>query len=148
MRSTSETSIVGTRTARPSNLPLSSGNDLGERLGGAGGAGDHADRGRARAAQVALAVRACRGCAWSLVYEWTVVIRPRLTPKLSSMTLAMGARQLVVHEPFEMTLWFFGVVLVVVHAEHDRDVVALGGRADDDLLGAGVDVRARPCPCR
>ena len=41
--------------------------------------------------------------AWSLVYEWTVVIRPNLMPKLSRSTLATGARQFVVHEPQEMT---------------------------------------------
>ena len=33
------------------------------------------------------------------------------------------------------------VVAVLVDAEDDRDVLALGRRADDDLLGAGVDVR-------
>ena len=32
------------------------------------------------------------------------------------------------------------VVLLVVHAEHDRDVLALRGRRDDDLLRAAGDV--------
>src|SRR3954466_7332945 len=35
------------------------------------------------------------------VVACTVVIRPRLMPKLSFNTLAIGARQLVVHEAFE-----------------------------------------------
>src|SRR5512134_1556762 len=35
----------------------------------------------------------------------TVVIRPRLMPHLSFSTLASGARQLVVHEAFEMMAW-------------------------------------------
>jgi hypothetical protein len=35
----------------------------------------------------------------------TVVIRPRLMPKLSFMTLAIGARQLVVQEALEMIAW-------------------------------------------
>ena len=35
----------------------------------------------------------------------TVVIRPRLMPKLSLMTLAIGARQLVVQEALEMIAW-------------------------------------------
>ena len=35
-----------------------------------------------------------------------------------------------------------GVVLPLVDAEDDRDVLALGGGADDDLLRAGVDVGA------
>src|ERR1700712_3530494 len=39
------------------------------------------------------------------VVACTVVIRPRLMPHLSCMTLAMGARQLVVHEAFEMMAW-------------------------------------------
>ena len=39
---------------------------------------------------------------WSLVYEWMVVISPLTMPKLSWSTLAMGARQLVVHDAFEM----------------------------------------------
>ena len=36
-----------------------------------------------------------------------------------------------------------GVVAVLVDPEDDRDVLALGGGADDDLLRTGVDVRAR-----
>src|SRR5690606_4134698 len=35
----------------------------------------------------------------------TVVIRPRLMPHLSLITLANGARQLVVHDAFEMIAW-------------------------------------------
>jgi len=33
----------------------------------------------------------------------TVVMRPRLMPHVSFSTLAIGARQFVVHEAFEMT---------------------------------------------
>src|SRR5215510_421378 len=36
------------------------------------------------------------------VVACTVVIRPRLIPKLSFRTFAIGARQFVVHEAFEM----------------------------------------------
>ena len=36
------------------------------------------------------------------VVAWTVVMRPRLMPKVSSSTLARGARQLVVHDAAEM----------------------------------------------
>jgi len=36
------------------------------------------------------------------VVEWTVVIRPSTIPNLSLMTLANGARQLVVQEAFEI----------------------------------------------
>src|ERR1035437_4368756 len=45
---------------------------------------------------------------WSLVYAWMVVIRPRSMPNVSSMTLAIGARQFVVHEALEMMLWLAG----------------------------------------
>src|SRR3546814_4331761 len=39
---------------------------------------------------------------WLAVAACTVVIRPRLMPHLSLSTLAIGARQLVVHEALEM----------------------------------------------
>ena len=40
------------------------------------------------------------------------------------------------------------VVGVVVHAHHDRDVLALGRRADDHLLGAGLEMGRRLLPIR
>ena len=39
---------------------------------------------------------------WLAVVAWTVVMRPRLRPNASSITLAMGARQFVVHDAAEM----------------------------------------------
>ena len=33
------------------------------------------------------------------------------------------------------------LVAILVHAQDDRDVLVLGRRADDDLLGTGIDVR-------
>ena len=39
------------------------------------------------------------------VVACTVVIRPRLMPKVSLRTLATGARQFVVHEALEMMAW-------------------------------------------
>ena len=36
-----------------------------------------------------------------------------------------------------------GVVVAVVDAHHDRDVLVGGGRRDDHLLGAGLEVLAR-----
>merc|ERR1719506_2138649 len=38
---------------------------------------------------------------WVAVTAWTVVMRPSLRQNSSLMTLAMGARQLVVHEALE-----------------------------------------------
>ena len=40
---------------------------------------------------------------WSPVYAWHVVMKPCSTPKLSMRTFASGARQLVVHDAFEIT---------------------------------------------
>ena len=41
---------------------------------------------------------------WVAVVECTVVIKPSTMPKLSWMTFARGARQLVVHDAFEITV--------------------------------------------
>ena len=62
-------------------------------------------------------------------------------PKVSLRTFAIGARQLVVQEALEMIVCLAGVVLVVVDAHDDGDVLVLGRGRDDDLLGAVVDVR-------
>ena len=60
-------------------------------------------------------------------------------PSLSS-TWTTGARQFVVQLALEMMWCFAGVVLLVVDAHDDGDVLALGRGGDDDLLRAGVDV--------
>ena len=72
-----------------------------------------------------------------------VVIQPFLMPNFSCSTLANGARQFVVHEALEMMLMVLRVVLVLVDAEHDREVRLLGRRGDDDLLRAGLEVLGR-----
>jgi hypothetical protein len=54
--------------------------------------------------------------------------------------LAIGTTELVVQDAIEMTSWVRRVVVVLVGAEDDGDVLALGGRGDDDLLGAGLEV--------
>ena len=51
-----------------------------------------------------------------------VVMKPCSMPKLSCRTLAIGARQLVVHEALEITWCCAGVVAVVVDADADRGV--------------------------
>src|SRR5262245_11219468 len=48
---------------------------------------------------------------WSFVYEWIVVIWPFTIPKVSTSTLATGARQFVVHDAFETTWWLLGSYL-------------------------------------
>ena len=45
------------------------------------------------------------------------------------------------HDALEMMWCLRGVVVAVVDAHHDREVLVLGRRRDDDLLRAAVDVR-------
>src|SRR5687768_3516077 len=42
---------------------------------------------------------------WSAVYAWMVVIRPLTMPRSSWRAFAIGARQFVVQEALEMTVW-------------------------------------------
>ena len=86
--------------ATPFSLPLSSGMtrpiafaapvEVGIRLIAA-----------ARARRRSECGMSCR--RWSAVYAWIVVIRPCSMPTVSCRTFATGARQLVVHDAFEMT---------------------------------------------
>merc|ERR1719261_828268 len=99
--STTETLGVGTRSAMPLSLPLSWGRTSATALAA------HVEVGT----MLSAAARARRGSRWdasrmrwSPVYEWQVVMRPLTMPKLSSRTLAKGARPLVVHDALEMIL--------------------------------------------
>merc|ERR550537_543121 len=105
VRSTTDTSGVGTRNAMPVSLPLSDGMTLPT----------------AFAAPVAdgmmfwPAPRPPRQSLpdgpstvfWVAVVACTVVMRPSLMPKFSWMIFARGARQFVVQEAFERTLTSF-----------------------------------------
>src|SRR6201996_4068664 len=42
---------------------------------------------------------------WVAVTAWIVLIKPSSIPNLSFSTLAIGAKQLVVHEAFETIVW-------------------------------------------
>src|SRR5262245_11860079 len=104
-RSVADPVGTGTRTAYPSSLPLSSGStrpiafaapvEVGTRLSAA-----------ARARRGSLWMLSWR--FWSAVYAWIVVIRPLLMPRPSCSAFAIGARQFVVHDAFEMTVWASG----------------------------------------
>ena len=86
--------------ATPDSLPSSSGRTRPIALAApvfVGMIDPVAERARLRSACLPSSIR------WSLVKEWTVLIQPQSMPKLSCRTLAMGARQFVVHEPTEMT---------------------------------------------
>merc|ERR1719454_1127069 len=102
VRSTTDTSGVGTRKAMPVSLPLRSGSTLPTAL----------------AAPVAEGMMFCPAprpprqslpdgpstVFWVAVVACTVVIRPLTMPYSSWMILASGARQLVVHEALERML--------------------------------------------
>src|SRR3954465_9078870 len=49
---------------------------------------------------------------WVAVVAWTVVINPSASPKLSSITLATGARQFVVQDALETILCLAGSYLL------------------------------------
>ena len=105
VRSTMDTSGVGTRMLRPVSLPLSSGITLPT----------------AFAAPVELGIRLCAAARpprqsflegpstvfCVAVIECTVVISPSIMPKFSSITLARGARQLVVQLALDTTFMSF-----------------------------------------
>merc|ERR1719313_2859236 len=102
VRSTTETSGVGTRNAMPVSLPLSSGSTLPTALAAPVEAG----------MMFWPAPRPPRQSLpdgpstvfWVAVVAWTVVMRPSTIPYSSWMILASGARQLVVHDALERTL--------------------------------------------
>ena len=94
---------MGTRIEKPSSFPLSSGSTSPTRQRGAGRRRNHRQCGGARAAQVLV-----RQVEQLLIVRVGVDGRhpPLLDAEGSWITLASGARQLVVHEAFEM-MWCF-----------------------------------------
>ncbi|CVM36710.1 Uncharacterised protein [Streptococcus pneumoniae] len=91
--------MVGTRMAKPSSLPFSSGMTSPMALAAPVEVGTMfwaAARARRRSF---LCTLSCR--FWSPVYAWIVVMMPSTMPNSSLRTFAIGARQFVVHEAFE-----------------------------------------------
>merc|ERR1719428_234451 len=101
VKSTTETSGVGTRNAMPVSLPFSSGITLPTALAAP------VDDGMmfsdaARPPRQSLPPRLGPSTVSCVaVMAWTVVIRPSTMPKLSFTTLARGAKQLVVQDAFD-----------------------------------------------
>ena len=87
--------------AKPSSLPLSSGSTSPTAVAAPVVVGI-IESAAARARRRSLCGRSSR--FWSFVYEWIVVIHPLRMPNRSWITLATGARQLVVHDALEM-MW-------------------------------------------
>ena len=103
MRSTTDTSEVGTRNAMPVSFLLSSGITLPTAFAAPVDDGMMFSRMPRPPRQSLLLGPSTVFCV--AVAACTVVIRPRLMPKLSFSTLATGARQLVVLEALEMMAW-------------------------------------------
>ena len=100
VRSTTETFGVGTRSAMPSSLPLSAGSTSPTRRRRARRRRNDRQRRRARAAQILV-----RQVEQVLIVRVGVHGRhPALVlmPNVSCSTFAIGARQFVVHDAFEM----------------------------------------------
>merc|ERR1719453_840414 len=103
VRSTTETSGVGTRKAMPVNLPLSSGITLPTALAAPVEEGmmfTDAQRPPRQSFPPRLGPSTVSCVA---VVAWTVVIKPSTRPNFSCTTFASGARQLVVQEALETT---------------------------------------------
>src|SRR5215217_358452 len=107
-RSVIEPVGTGTRSDVPLNLPASSGSTRPMAFAAPvllGMMERFAARMRRRSGLPLRVALARSWSDWSLVYAWTVVIRPCSRPKESLSTFAIGARQLVVHDALEMTVW-------------------------------------------
>merc|ERR550537_2036721 len=105
VRSTTDTSGVGTRKAMPVSLPLSDGMTLPTALAAPVEAGMMFSLAQ-RPARQSLPPRDGPSTeSWFAVIACTVVIKPSVISQLSCTTLASGARQLVVQLAFETTFW-------------------------------------------
>merc|ERR1711976_492314 len=104
VRSTTETSGVGTRKAMPVSLPFKAGRHFPTAFAAP------VDEGMMfcdaqRPPRQSLPPRLGPSTvSWVAVMACTVVIKPSLIPKFSCTTFARGAKQFVVHEAFETTV--------------------------------------------
>merc|ERR1719407_391995 len=99
VRSTTETSHVGTRNAMPVSTPLSEGSTLPTAFAAPvldGMMLKHAPRPPRQSLTDGPSTTCCVA-----VTAWTVDIRPLVISYFSWMILAIGARQLVVHDAFD-----------------------------------------------
>ena len=101
VRSTTETSLVGTRKLMPVMRPFSSGMTSPTALAAPVEEGIILPKILRPVLQSRPARESTAFCL--AVAEWMVLIRACLMPKVSLMTLVMGARQLVVQEALETT---------------------------------------------
>mmetsp|Transcript_65615 Transcript_65615/g.203438 ORF Transcript_65615/g.203438 Transcript_65615/m.203438 type:complete len:211 (-) Transcript_65615:365-997(-) len=104
VRSTTETSGVGTRKAMPVSLPLNAGITLPTALAAPVEEGMMFSEAHRPPRQSLPPRDGPSTVSCVAVIACTVVIRPSAMPKLSWMTLASGARQLVVQEALDTTV--------------------------------------------
>merc|ERR1719191_655960 len=126
VRSTTETSGVGTRKAIPVSFPLSAGMTLPTAFAAPVEAG----------MMLALAQRPARQSlppregpstvSWFAVMACTVVMRPSTMPNLSLITFASGARQFVVHEAL-LTTWMSDLYSVWLTPQTNIGTSSFGG---------------------
>src|SRR3954463_11088834 len=103
VRSTTDTSDVGTRNDMPVSFLLSSGITTPTAFAAPVDEGIMFSRMPRPPRQSLLDGPSTVFCV--AVVACTVVISPRLIPKLSFNTFAIGARQFVVHDALEMIAW-------------------------------------------
>ena len=119
---------------------LELGEHEGHGTGGTGGGGDHRHGGSAGAAQILMGKiedLLVVGVGVNGVHVAALdaeVLQQHLGEGSQAVGGAGGVRDDVVH---------LGVVLVVVDAHDDGDVLVLGRAGNDDLLGAGIQVLLR-----
>merc|ERR1719373_1403584 len=113
VRSTTETSGVGTRKAMPVNFPLTAGITLPTAFAAPVDEGMMFWEAQRPPRQSLPPRDGPSTVSWVAVIAWTVVMRPSTSPNFSCRTFVIGARQFVVHEALETTvsdalysLWF------------------------------------------
>jgi hypothetical protein len=113
VKSRAETFTVGTLKAMPVSFPLSEGITLPTALAAPVVEGIMFTEAALPALQSLPPLAGPSTGIWLIVMAWTVVMRPSAIPKLSLMTLATGAKQLVVHDAIDMnyksflySVWF------------------------------------------
>mmetsp|Transcript_38799 Transcript_38799/g.84984 ORF Transcript_38799/g.84984 Transcript_38799/m.84984 type:complete len:211 (-) Transcript_38799:274-906(-) len=104
VRSTTETSGVGTRKAMPVSFPFSSGMTLPTAFAAPVDEGMMFSEAHRPPRQSLPPREGPSTVSCVAVMACTVVIRPSMIPKLSLMTFASGARQFVVQEALETTV--------------------------------------------
>mmetsp|Transcript_25527 Transcript_25527/g.41901 ORF Transcript_25527/g.41901 Transcript_25527/m.41901 type:complete len:220 (-) Transcript_25527:412-1071(-) len=104
VKSTRETSAVGTRMAIPVSFPLRAGRTLPTALAAPVEAGMEFCNAQRPARQSFPPLAGPSTTSWLAVEAWMVVMRPSTMPNFSCKTLAIGAKQLVVHEALEKTV--------------------------------------------